>query len=48
MKSHCPGISASLSGGSEQNALSSGPDTFGLQQNPFLTTLTIAGMMIYK
>ena len=48
MKNHRPGINASSSGDSEQSALSSGPDTSGLQQNPFLTTLTTAGMMIYK
>jgi hypothetical protein len=48
MKSHCPGISASSSGDSEQSALPSGPDTSVLQQNPFLTTLTTVSMMRYK
>jgi hypothetical protein len=43
-----PRISASSSGASEQNAVSFGPNTSGLQQNPFLTTLTTVGRMRYK
>ena len=39
---------ASLSGVFVQSALSSGPDQYGLQQNPFLTTLTTIGRMRYK
>ena len=39
---------ASLSGVFVQSALSSGPYQCGLQQNPFLTTLTIIGRMRYK
>ena len=41
-------INASLSGASEQNASSSGPDESVPQQNPARTTLTIAGKMRYK
>jgi hypothetical protein len=48
MKSHCPRINASSSGASEQSALSSGPSTSGLQQNPNLMTLTTVGRMRYK
>jgi hypothetical protein len=50
MKNENPfrGISASSSEDSEQSALSFGPNTSGLQQNPFLTILTIARMTRYK
>jgi hypothetical protein len=43
-----PRISASSSGASEQNAVSFGPNTSGLQQNPFLTTPTTVGRMRFK
>ena len=39
---------AYLSGVFVQSALSSGPNECGLQQNPFLTTLTTVGRMKYK
>ena len=43
-----PRISASSSGDSEQNVVSFGPNTSGLQQNSYLTTLKTARRMIYK
>ena len=50
LKDHFPRISASSSGASEQNAVSFGPNTYGLQQNLnlFLATLTTVGRMRYK
>jgi hypothetical protein len=42
------GINVSSSGAFEQSASSSGPDESELEQNPFQTTLTIAGTMRYK
>jgi hypothetical protein len=41
-------INAYLSGVFVQSAVFSGPDGYGLQQNPFLTTLTTVGRMRYK
>jgi hypothetical protein len=41
-------INAYLSGVFVQSAVFSGPDGYGLQQNPFLTTLTIVGRMKSK
>jgi hypothetical protein len=41
-------INASSSGVFVQSAVFSGPDEYGLLQNPFLTTLTTVGRMRYK
>jgi hypothetical protein len=42
------GNTASSSNASEQSASCSGPDTSGLRQNPFVTTLTTVKTMRYK
>ena len=47
-KNLCLRTNASLSGVFVQSARSSGPEQCGLQQNPFLTTLTTVGRVRYK